>query len=236
MTASILLFILVVLIYIILVDVFTIFFRITGMPEEKARFQVISLLTNSGYSTKESEMVVSSKIRRKLAKVTMIFGYAFSATIISTIVSVFLSISDSSSSFNNRSLKAIAICVALFLVFLIIRKVTYIKTKFDILIQRLGVKLFYKSNVNHIIEIEHYGNHMMANVILNIIPINLKDITLSQSNIKKEHDINIILIKEKDGTISYPKPSTYLEQGTIVMLLGTLKDIKNVFDVSPSTI
>ncbi|MFA6709555.1 MAG: hypothetical protein WCR79_07675, partial [Fusobacterium sp.] len=58
-------------------------FRLTGMSEDKARFQVISLLTNSGFTTSESELILKSKKRRSLAKIIMIFGYTFTATIVS---------------------------------------------------------------------------------------------------------------------------------------------------------
>ena len=58
LSVSISLFFAVAVLYILIIDVFTILFRMSGMTEEKAKFQVISLLTNSGYTTKESELVV----------------------------------------------------------------------------------------------------------------------------------------------------------------------------------
>ena len=68
----------IVLIYWIILEMFTVMFRITGLPDDKARFQVLSILTGAGYTTKESESFVSSKMRRKLAQVTMLFGYVLS--------------------------------------------------------------------------------------------------------------------------------------------------------------
>ncbi|MBR2000686.1 MAG: potassium transporter TrkA, partial [Firmicutes bacterium] len=83
MAGALLMFVLLIMFYIVIADIITIFFRLAGMTEEKARFQVISLLTNSGFTTQESEAVVNSKIRRRLATATMIFGYAFTVTILS---------------------------------------------------------------------------------------------------------------------------------------------------------
>ena len=37
-------------------------------PAEKARFQVISLLTGTGFTTRESEIVLSTRRRRRLAR------------------------------------------------------------------------------------------------------------------------------------------------------------------------
>ena len=95
MIGSMIIFVLLIIFYILIADIITIFFRLTGMTEERARFQVISLLTNSGFTTQESEAVVTSKIRRRLARATMLFGYAFTVTILSTTVNVFMTMSDS---------------------------------------------------------------------------------------------------------------------------------------------
>ena len=42
------LFSLIILIYWVISELFTMLFRFTGVPDEKARFQVISLLTGCG--------------------------------------------------------------------------------------------------------------------------------------------------------------------------------------------
>ena len=55
-----------IIIYYMLIQVFSVLFRISGLTKVKAKFQVISLLTNSGFTTSESEIVVTDKLRRKL--------------------------------------------------------------------------------------------------------------------------------------------------------------------------
>ena len=55
--AALLLFSFLILIYWIITELFTFFFRFTGLPVEKARFQVISLLTGTGFTTRESEII-----------------------------------------------------------------------------------------------------------------------------------------------------------------------------------
>ena len=88
---ALILFSIIILVYWIITELFTILFRFTGIPEEKARFQVISLLTGCGYTTRESEMVLSNKPRRRLARYTMLFGYVFNITVVSAFINVFLS-------------------------------------------------------------------------------------------------------------------------------------------------
>ena len=55
------------IIYFIIYKLFVTLFVITGLSREKARLQVVGLLTLSGYTTKESELVVGDRLRRKLA-------------------------------------------------------------------------------------------------------------------------------------------------------------------------
>ena len=86
------LFSLMILLYWIITELFAIFFRFTGLPDEKARFQVISLLTGCGFTTRESEMILTNRPRRRLARITMLFGYVFNITIVSAFVNVFLSL------------------------------------------------------------------------------------------------------------------------------------------------
>ena len=86
------LFSLIILIYWVITELFTILFRFTGLPDERARFQVISLLTGCGYTTRESEMLLSTRRRRRLARITMLFGYVFNITIVSALINVFLSL------------------------------------------------------------------------------------------------------------------------------------------------
>ncbi|MGL4849347.1 MAG: TrkA C-terminal domain-containing protein [Clostridium sp.] len=84
----ILTFILFMTVFLVVIDFFSILFRMTGMPIYKARFQVISLLSSTGFTTRESEMIVNSPIRRKLASWLMIFSYVSTATFISFFVSM----------------------------------------------------------------------------------------------------------------------------------------------------
>ena len=86
------LFSLIILLYWVITELFTILFRFTGLPDERARFQVISLLTGCGFTTKESELILSNRRRRRLARITMLFGYVFNITIVSALVNVFLSL------------------------------------------------------------------------------------------------------------------------------------------------
>ncbi len=86
---AITLFSFIILLYWIITEAFTLLFRMTGLPDERARFQVTSLLTGCGYTTKESEMFLSSRSRRRLVRMTMLFGYVFNITVVTALINVF---------------------------------------------------------------------------------------------------------------------------------------------------
>ena len=66
-----------IMVYLFLIRIFTVLFRITGLTNEKAKFQAISLLTSCGFTTSESEIIANDKARRKIAIIAMITGYGF---------------------------------------------------------------------------------------------------------------------------------------------------------------
>ncbi|MPM43777.1 hypothetical protein SDC9_90454 [bioreactor metagenome] len=101
------------IIFLIIIDIFAVLFRLTGLSREKARFQVISLLTSTGYTTRESELITQHPIRRKLASALMVVSYVSTLTFISFLVNML-----SNSLINIKSLSAIilfVICAVFFL-------------------------------------------------------------------------------------------------------------------------
>ncbi|MEH7096008.1 hypothetical protein [Neobacillus vireti] len=72
------------------IEIFVILFRLTGLKVEVSRFQVISLMTGTGFTTGESELILGHPIRRKLAIFLILFG-AFSLAVIVSSISQFLS-------------------------------------------------------------------------------------------------------------------------------------------------
>ncbi|MDR7239379.1 hypothetical protein [Neobacillus drentensis] len=72
------------------IEIYVVLFRLTGLKLEVSRFQVISLMTGTGFTTGESELILGHPIRRKLATFLILFG-AFSLAVIISTISNFLS-------------------------------------------------------------------------------------------------------------------------------------------------
>ena len=226
MTALIL-FALFIIVYIVISDIITIFFRLTGLTEEKARFQVISLLTNSGFTTRESEAIVSSKIRRRLARATMLFGYAFTVTIVSTTVNFFMTIGRTEL---QSLLFWIPVLALVLLAFNLMRRSRFFKSRFDRAIESLGSRIMFGRNANPIVLVEEYGSMVVAHVYVQKVPKKLEGVPLKDSDLMAKYNINVILVKNKTGEARQATADTVLRPHDILMVLGRRKNILEVFE------
>lgn len=73
-----------------IVRVASVAMRLTGMSEGQARFQSISALSGTGFTTSESEMIVNYPIRRKITVILMIVGNLGLVSFFSTFMISFL--------------------------------------------------------------------------------------------------------------------------------------------------
>lgn len=78
----------IVLLSMVVTRIATIALTLTGMSREAARFQARSALTGAGFTTSESESVVTHPVRRRIVMMLMLVG---SAGIVSVIAGVMLS-------------------------------------------------------------------------------------------------------------------------------------------------
>ena len=136
------LFAVIILIYWIIWELFSMLFRFTGFPDDKARFQVLSLLTGCGFTTRESESLLAAKPRRRLTQVTMLFGYVFNVTIVTAFVNVFLSMK--SSQFDNY-LYGLMIPISIAVFIILITKVGPIRVRIDRVFEKIAGKIASKA-------------------------------------------------------------------------------------------
>ena len=159
------LFSLIILIYWIITELFTILFRFTGLPDERARFQVISLLTGCGYTTRESEMFLSNRSRRRLARITMLFGYVFNITIVSAFINVFLSLKLSQVEHYYFGILIPLAVIAIIFVFI---RVPAIRAWGDGLLQKLADRMIRQADTfNSVLLLDYIGTDSIALVTLN---------------------------------------------------------------------
>lgn len=226
-TSALILFIVFILVYIVISEIFTVLFRLTGLTEEKARFQVISMLTNSGFTTSESELISSSKIRRKLARLTMLFGYSFTVTIVSIVVNIFIALTKSE--LQHAGEIAITILVPFFILY-IINSFSFIKSRFDTLIEKIGNKVMFGNTSNAIVILDTYGNNVMAEIKLTHLPKDLRDIPLGKSNLSEEYNLKIVLIKRNNEMITKINGNTNIKTNDLIVIFGSYKMMRVLFE------
>ena len=215
-----------VMIYIFLINVYSILFRLTGLTKIKARFQAISLLTNSGYTTSESEIVTTNHMRRNIAIASMLTGYIFSVVIVSLVLNLINAVSS-----HNNQIRYMFVFIAfgVFIVILILFKIPFIKKPFEKLIESIGRKLMNKhGKVNVMTLLDSYGSDAIAQINLNYVPILLQDKPLSEIQLRENYNINILMLKV-NGVAKDLTKNTILQDGDVIIVFGPLQSIKKLF-------
>lgn len=224
---AILVFFLLLLIYTLMSEAFTVLFRLTGMNTEKARFQVISMLTNSGFTTNESELILKDPMRRRLALLTMLFGYAFTATVVSIAINVILRLNESEHFDMPRLILPFLFWGCGFLLLI---RTRWMRRQFDKMIESLGNRMIHSGkNKNSVLILDYVGEFVLAEVQVNRLPELLRDKTVSQSSLKKRYSISVLMIKRPGILISDVSGAVSVRPKDRLILFGPLSGIRSLF-------
>ena len=216
-----------IVVYVIVIQIYSVLFRITGLTKEKARFQAISLFTNSGFTTSESEIITTDRFRRRIAIAAMINGYAFSVIIVSLIINMILSLKED---MQGQTLKIILIAFGIFVAIIIITQIPFVKRQFEKLIQFITTKILRRNkNENIIIMLDNYGREAMAEIYLNRIPEFMVDVPLSEMKIKEKYHLNVLMVKRSGKVVDVNK-DTIFKKGDRLVVFGSTASISNVFN------
>lgn len=220
------LFALLILVYWIISELFTIVFRFFGLPEEKARFQVTSLITGTGFTTRESEMILTTKPRRRLARLTMLFGYVFNISVVSAFINVVMSLKTAQI---GSFFLGIAIPMAAVALVIILLRIRPIKAKVDYLLQKIIGSMMKTDSINTILLIDHIGKGTIAQVTIRTMPTEFTDVPLCKTGLKEKKNILVMLVEHKDSRIEAPNANTVFVEGDKLTVFGDYKTICRVF-------
>ncbi len=220
------LFSLIILLYWVISELFTIFFRFTGLPEERARFQVISLLTGCGFTTKESEMVLTSRARRRLARITMLFGYVFNITIVSAFVNVFFSLK--MAQVENYLLVVLIPLGAVAIIFIFMR-VPVVRSWGEGLLERLADRMIRGETGNSVVPLDYIGKDSIALVTLRHIPEEYRDVPLARTGLRADTGILVMLVESSSGKASAAGADTVFHVGDKLTVFGDYAVICRTF-------
>lgn len=220
------LFALLILIYWVISEVFTVLFRLIGLPEEKARFQVTSLLTGSGFTTRESEMILSTKRRRRLARITMLFGYVFNITVVSAFINVFLSLKLNQV---GGYIASVLIPLGVAVLLIVIMRIPAVRGALEKAIRNVAGSISKDGSSNTVMLIDHIGRGTIAQVMLASVPEELQEKPLFLSGLKEEKNILVMLV-ERSGKVEPPVGQTVFAPGDKLTVFGDYHEICRVFN------
>ncbi|GAH92167.1 unnamed protein product, partial [marine sediment metagenome] len=109
---GIILIIVVIFTNVMIIKVATAALKLTGLDERTASFQALSALTGTGFTTRESELIISQPMRRRIVSILMIVGHAGLIAVIAGLASSFLTITSPWS-----TLRFVILIVAIYLIF-----------------------------------------------------------------------------------------------------------------------
>ncbi|WP_026478347.1 TrkA C-terminal domain-containing protein [Alkaliphilus transvaalensis] len=202
----------------LMVEVLSVALKVTGLDIEKARFQVISMITHTGFTTRESELITQHPTRRKIAQILMLVSYVGQATLISIIISAFR---------NYRSFLyfSIFICGAL-IVLLFLTRNKHILTRLENIIEEQLVKQMKKNTkyktVEEVLKLnEEYG------VAEFIIEENhdLIGVSLEKSGLKENY-IQVLNVDRGSHIVHFPRNNLLFREGDKVIVYGQVEKIK----------
>ena len=225
------LFALLILVYWVISELFTIIFRFFGLPEEKARFQVTSLITGTGFTTHESEMILTTKQRRRLARMTMLFGYVFNISVVSAFINVVMSLKTAQV---GSFFLGVAIPMTAVAIVIILLRIRPIKVKVDNVLQKMVGSIMKTNSENTVLLIDHIGKGTIAQVTIRIMPEEFIDIPLRKTGLKEKKNILVMLVEHKDSKVEAPNANTVFVAGDKLTVFGDYKTICRVFHAHES--
>ena len=205
-------------IILVVIEIIAVLFTFTGLKKHIARFQVISMLTGTGFTTGESELIIDHPIRRNLGAFLILFGAFSLAVIISAISSIL------SDEFFTMKIGYVA---GVLVLFLFVLKVGKVKNRISVFFKRelernfdlqdLTIKdVFLTEENDYIVEIPlHSSSTMIGGKLI--------------EKLNSEEDINVLLIKRGEITIRKNRLNTDLQAGDFILMFGDKEVIRSRF-------
>ncbi len=213
-------------IYMASIEIYTALFSITGLTVQKARFQVVSLFTNAGFTTLESEIITTDKTRKRIAVFCMISGNLFTCLIIGLITNMMLNLNKGAQMDSSMTIFIISLIVLGFCLFLRIPIINRYEQK---LLEAIARAIFKRSDKQNIITIiDNYDKDVIVEVLINTMPKDLQDKQLKEIAFKKNYESNVLMIKRNGRTIDV-LPSTIFQKKDRVILFGNKALITKLF-------
>lgn len=205
----------------LIIEILSIVLKITGLDLYKARFQVISMITHTGFTTRESELIVQHPLRRRIASVLMVISYIAQASLISLFFNAI----------NNDQRKLVTIIavlsgVALFVIMITRNK--FLSKKFNRIVEKfIAGTIMKKTKSRSIDEVLKVSPGYAVYEILVSDASPICNLTLSSAKLKEQY-IQVLKVDRGSETIDFPSANFIIKQGDVLIVYGKINSIKDL--------
>lgn len=214
---SIVYYIIAFIFLILIIEVTSLIFKVTGLDIEKARFQVISILTHTGFTTRESELISQHPLRRKIASYLMLISYFAQATLIS----IFFNIIKDRKNIYDLILVVVFIFAVVYLL-----KNKYILSRFDNLIEKyISMQFEINKKYRTVEEVLRLESDFGVYEIIVEEKSSLCGISLSEARLSDRY-IQILNIDRGSHIITFPQADFIIQPADKLVVYGRIDEIK----------
>lgn len=213
------LFILLYLVIVLLViETAVVLFNLTGLEKEVSRYQAISMLTGTGFTTDESQLIIDHPVRRKISAFLILFG-AFSLAVMISALSNILA--------DDLRLTELGVITFILVIILLIGRIPGLRKK-------LQKAFHYEMHKN--LDISELtikdGLYLEEDDVVTEIDIEekseLKDKKV-QELFEQEEDITLLFIKRGKINIRNTMHKESVQAGDCLIVYGNKEEIEKKF-------
>ena len=218
-------------IYMFMIEIFSVAFKLTGLATNKLKFQVASLFTGAGFTTGESELITNDDRRRKIAVTCMYTGHIFSVVIMGLVINVFFSLwTEFNTQANYKQWYFIAFFISLGVFLLMVfLKIPPINIRFQRLLENIAINVSKRRRESNIVTVlDYYGRSAVVEVILNNVPDFANEVPLFEMELTKKYSFIILSIKRGNRRVSVSKDTMFMK-GDVILTYGLIADINQAF-------
>ena len=221
-------------IYMFMIEVFSVAFKLTGLATNKIRFQVASLFTGAGFTTTESELITNDDRRRKIAVTCMYTGHIFSVVIMGLVINLvfqiisIIGVEQEAKTFTEWYFIVFYVSAFVFLLVLFI-KIPAINRRFQRILENIAIRISRDRRSSNIVTvIDYYGRSAVVEVMLNNLPEFANEVSLNEMELTKKYALILLSIRRGNRRVHVSK-DTMLSKGDVLLVYGLINDIREAF-------
>ncbi|MCY9141097.1 hypothetical protein [Peribacillus frigoritolerans] len=206
------------IIIVLVIEISVTLMKLTGLKGTVARFQVISMLTGTGFTTDESKSIIDHPVRRKISMFLILFG-AFSLAVIISSISTLLT--------DDLRLMELSIIIGILLVLTILVKVPFLNNRLS---NKMKSEMYnhyelWEHPIEEVLFLEDEDVVMEIDIYEDSEFIDVKAFDV----ISHGADINILFIESGEVKIRKGLYEYKIKLGDNLFLYGNKKEIEETF-------